>query len=111
MSNETNYDTVFGRMVLDQGLCTDQELQRAAEKNMISLKTTDQDHFSHASDGAKKGEFVVETLDTGEKESNQLNIDTEMAKMMKNNLLYEASARLLSKKFQALKSAIEGARR
>ncbi len=35
MTNETNYDTVFGKMALDQGLCTDEELQRSL-KNLES---------------------------------------------------------------------------
>ena len=29
MSNETSYDTVFGKMALDQGLCTDEELHHS----------------------------------------------------------------------------------
>ena len=41
----------------------------------------------------------------------RLDIDSEMAKMAQNNLLYEASATLLSKKFKALKAAIEGRNR
>ncbi len=32
MINETNYDTVFGKMALEQGLCTDAELRRAIEE-------------------------------------------------------------------------------
>jgi serine/threonine protein kinase len=32
MVNETNYDTVFGKMALDQGLCTDEELHRSLEE-------------------------------------------------------------------------------
>jgi len=35
-------------------------------------------------------------------------MDSEMAKMSKNNLLYEANTRLLTKKFLALKAAIKG---
>jgi serine/threonine-protein kinase len=30
--NETNYDSLFGRMALDQGLCTDAELKQSLEK-------------------------------------------------------------------------------
>ena len=88
----------------------DQVLQRAADKTGISLKTTNPGHFSHASDVAK-GNFSIQTRDMGPKGSNQLNLDMEMAKMMRNNLLYEASARLLTKKFRALKTAIESGRR
>ncbi len=32
MTNETNYDTVFGKMAFEQGLCTDAELRRAIEE-------------------------------------------------------------------------------
>jgi serine/threonine-protein kinase len=32
MTNETNYDTIFGRMVVEYGLCTDGELRRSLEE-------------------------------------------------------------------------------
>ena len=32
MTTETNYDTVFGRMAVDQGLCTDQELKQSLQE-------------------------------------------------------------------------------
>jgi len=32
MKNETNYDTMFGKMVLEQGLCTDEELRRSLKE-------------------------------------------------------------------------------
>ena len=44
-------------------------------------------------------------------ESKQLNIDREMATLAQNNILYEAAARLLTKKFQALRGVIEEGRR
>ncbi len=31
-TNETNYDTLFGKMAVDQGLCTDAELRRSLEE-------------------------------------------------------------------------------
>lgn len=31
-TNETNYDTLFGKMAVDQGLCTDAELHRSLEE-------------------------------------------------------------------------------
>ncbi len=31
-TNETNYDTMFGRMAIEQGLCTDAELRRSIEE-------------------------------------------------------------------------------
>ena len=32
MTNETNYDTMFGKMAIDQGLCTDEELRRSLKE-------------------------------------------------------------------------------
>ena len=32
MINETNYDTVFGKMVVEQGLCTNEEMRRSIEE-------------------------------------------------------------------------------
>jgi len=32
MTTETNYDTVFGKMVVERGLCTDEELRRSLEE-------------------------------------------------------------------------------
>ena len=32
MGNETNYDTVFGRMAVEQGLCTDEELRHSLQE-------------------------------------------------------------------------------
>ncbi len=32
MASETNYDTVFGKMAVDQGLCTDDELRRSVKE-------------------------------------------------------------------------------
>jgi len=32
MTSETNYDTVFGKMAMEQGLCTDKELQQSLEE-------------------------------------------------------------------------------
>lgn len=87
----------------------EQELQRATEKNSHDLTTTDPAHLSNSSDLMDK-DFSIGTL-VSEGETAQLNLDTEMAKMAQNNLLYEASVRLLSKKLQLLKTAIEGSRR
>ena len=40
MLNETDYDTIFGRMVVDQGLCTDEELRHSLEELESRRKDT-----------------------------------------------------------------------
>jgi eukaryotic-like serine/threonine-protein kinase len=39
MTNETNYDTVFGKMAIEQGLCTDEELRQSL-KELTSRRQT-----------------------------------------------------------------------
>ncbi len=39
MINETNYDTMFGKIALEQGLCTDEELRRSLEELKSRHKT------------------------------------------------------------------------
>ncbi len=39
MINETNYDTVFGKMAVEQGLCTGEELKRCIEEMEAQRKT------------------------------------------------------------------------
>ncbi|MBN2059450.1 MAG: flagellar basal body rod protein FlgB [Deltaproteobacteria bacterium] len=88
----------------------DRELKEALDKGRVQLKITDPNHFPK--DPASGGRsFPVHTLESGSNEESEQNLDIEMAKMMRNNLLFEASAKLLSKKFQALRSAIESGRR
>ncbi len=95
-----------------QELTFDQELRRAVDKEGASLRKTNEKHFPLSGNDlfGGKGAHTLETQAGEWSESNQLNIDLEMAKMVQNNLLYEASARLLAKKFEGLRAAIEGRR-
>ncbi len=38
MTNETNYDTIFGKMAVEQGLCTDEELRHSVEELKVRSK-------------------------------------------------------------------------
>lgn len=108
-SNLANIDTPGYQ---PQELTFDQELRRAVDKEGVSLRKTDEKHFPQSGRDpfSGKGSHTLETQQAQWDESNQLNIDKEMAKMVQNNLLYEASAKLLAKKFEGLKAAIEGRR-
>ena len=88
----------------------DEELKRAAGMDTINLKTTNSGHISHYTPG-KGNSFPVHEGEPAINGKGQLDLDMEMAKMTRNNLLYEASAKLLAKKFKALRSAIESGRR
>lgn len=84
----------------------EKELQRAVDKTSTRLRTTHPSHISNSPE-FMKDKFNVKSMIT-ESKTTELNIDSEMAKMAQNNLLYEASARLLSDKLRALKTVIEG---
>lgn len=98
-SNLANIDTPGYK---PKRLHFDQELQKALAGDTIALKKTNPKHFGPAIQPGKRFEMS---------ETNRLDIDWEMTQMMENNLLYEASTRLLSKKFEALKTVIDSGRR
>ncbi|MFZ7113235.1 MAG: flagellar basal body rod protein FlgB [Desulfatiglandales bacterium] len=93
-------------------LSFDKELERAVGKNDISLNRTNVKHFSYYTGRFDQGspQFEMRPMERPLTGSSRLNIEREMARMSQNNLLYEASAGLLSKKFEALKTAIESGR-
>ncbi len=106
--NLANVDTPGYR---PQELTFDQELRRAVDKDGLSMQKTDEKHFPRSVDLFNgKGSHTLESKELELGETNQLNIDKEMAKMVQNNLLYEASAKLLAKKFEAMRLVIEGRR-
>jgi flagellar basal-body rod protein FlgB len=87
----------------------EQELQKAFDKKSIKLEKSDPDHIS-GNDYLMENSFNPYQMVIEYGKPNELNIDTEMAKMAQNNLMYEASTRLLSKKFELLKAVIESGR-
>jgi flagellar basal-body rod protein FlgB len=90
----------------------DENLRQAVEQRAVRLKTTDRKHFSHLSSAPRKGEepYSVQTSKRKGSKGSALDIDKEMAAMVQNNLFYQTSAQLLSKKFESLKLAIQGGR-
>jgi flagellar basal-body rod protein FlgB len=81
----------------------EQVLQQAEGASSPSLAKTDDMHLSGSSQNGSVAGFTIE-----EKAETGIDLDTEMADMTKNNLLYEANAKLLTKKLQAIKAAIKG---
>ena len=82
---------------------------RASRTEEVILRKTHEKHFPVSPDPERV--YTVETYEADVTGSKRLDLDREMAKMAKNNLLYEASVTLLSKKFQALKDVIDAGRR
>ena len=91
----------------------DDALREALNEPAIKLKITQPGHIpaSSAVNLVGRGEFPLREIARGVQSDSQVDLDKEMTKMAKNNLLYEATVRMLSKKFDELKAVIEEGRR
>ena len=87
----------------------EKELQKAFDNESIKLQKSEPGHIS-GSEYIMENRYNPYQLVREYGRPNELNIDTEMAKMAQNNLMYEASTRLLSKKFELLKAVIDSRR-
>lgn len=73
------------------------------EKRITMVKTMGK-HLSERSIPGDKASFEV--VDTGKK----VDLDTEMAKLAENNLMYNLTVELLARKFRGLKSVLREAK-
>ncbi len=91
----------------------DETLRQALERDSLPLKKTHKSHIGKGGINVRSNGtyFPIKEAPRGVSGDRELDIDTEMAKMAKNNLLYEATVKMLSKKFDELRSVIEGGRR
>jgi len=90
----------------------DDALKAALKESDLKLKVTHEGHLPARSSipSPGQGEFPMKEIGKGLQRDSQVDLDKEMAKMAKNNLLYEATVKMLSKKFDLLRAAIEGRR-
>lgn len=91
----------------------DDALKEALHEPAIKLRITHPAHMPVGSAGNQRGtaEFPMREIPKGAQSDSQVDLDREMTKMAKNNLMYEATVRMLSKKFDELKAVIEEGRR
>jgi flagellar basal-body rod protein FlgB len=75
------------------------------QTDSLRLRRTHQKHLPTSQDMDLP--YTIESIKGPDGKPSKLNLDHEMARMAKNNLLYEASVQLLSKKFEALKNVIQ----
>lgn len=106
-TNIANMDTPGFR---PKALKFDEALQQAVDNRDLHLLETNRKHLPGFSEsGIQEGSsFVLDTEPANPVGDHSLQIDKEMAKMAKNNLLYEATVKMLSNKFDLLKTAIGG---
>ncbi len=107
-SNIANMDTPDYKAF---DLVIEKELQKVTgKKNNISLNQTNEAHIQSPkskADGARVQIDDAQGLSL-RGDGNTVDIDKQMANMAENSLMYETTAQLIHKKFQGLKSAIQG---
>jgi flagellar basal-body rod protein FlgB len=108
MSNIANMDTPNYKAF---DVIIEEEMEKTKSAGDTSqVKKTHQKHLSGRNGAAG---YVRPTLEETEqktlrKDGNTVDLDREMAKLSENNLMYDALAQIISKKFQGLKDAIKG---
>ncbi|MDY6986503.1 MAG: flagellar basal body rod protein FlgB [Thermodesulfobacteriota bacterium] len=110
-SNIANSDTPNYRAF---DLIIQEELGKSLQRdNITQLKRTQPDHLpaTKVTLDNTRPKIVATSPLTPRGDGNTVDIDEMMAKLSENSLHYTALAQILSKKFTALKYAIEGGKR
>ena len=103
-SNLSNIDTPGYK---PKAVNFEEELKKAVGEGPLPLNRTDEGHLPASPAAPLTGEDALSLESFEEAPPGELDIDTEMSKMVRNNLLYEATAKMLSKKFEALRMVVD----
>ncbi len=107
-SNIANMDTPDYKAF---DLIIEKELQKAiGKKNSIALNQTNQAHIQSPKSKTDGVRFQIDDTEglSLRGDGNTVDIDKQMANMAENTLKFNAAAQMIHKKFQGLKSAIQG---
>ncbi len=75
--------------------------------NNLSLTTTNSGHIGHSVNDVDSVEFeVFEESDPARADGNNVDLDKEMMKLAENQIQYEATVQLLTKRMSTIRSAI-----
>jgi flagellar basal-body rod protein FlgB len=107
-SNLSNIDTPGYK---PKGVNFEEELKKAVGEGPLALNRSHEGHLPASPAASLTGEEALSLESLEEAPTAELDIDTEMSKMVRNNLLYEATAKMLSKKFEALRMVVDDRRR
>lgn len=108
VSNIANKDTPNYKAF---DLAVEEEMQKlTGTQKGITLRKTDQGHLPATGPKGYSGLEITKTSQGLElnRDGNTVDIEKEMTNMAENNLLYNAMAQILRKKFQGLKNVIQG---
>jgi len=107
-SNIANMDTPDYKAF---DLVIEKELQKTTgEGNSISLNKTDRAHMQSRRSKAGGVSVVIDNTQglSLRGDGNTVDIDKQMGNMAENTLMYKAAAQMIQRKFQGLKSVIQG---
>lgn len=108
VSNIANKDTPNYKAF---DLIVEEELEKVTGSGKeLGLKKTRRGHLPGRRIGGSAVKLGIDNTSqlTLKRDGNTVNIDKEMAKLSENNLMYNALAQIISKKFQGLKDVIQG---
>jgi flagellar basal-body rod protein FlgB len=110
-SNVANIDTPNYKAF---DVLVEEEMRRAGDVGHASVQIR-QTHSRHIL-GPEPTGFRANIRQSGiggslRNDGNNVDLDTQMTKMSENSLLYNASAQILSKKYQGLKNVIQGGKK
>ncbi|NNK86292.1 MAG: flagellar basal body rod protein FlgB [Desulfobacterales bacterium] len=107
-SNIANMDTPDYKAF---DVIVEKELQKVSgEKNSISLNQTNKAHMQPNGSTAEGVNVQIDSTQglSLRGDGNTVDLDKQMTNMAENTLKYKAAAQMIHKKFQGLKSAIQG---
>ena len=108
VSNIANRDTPNYKAF---DLAVEEEMQKLTETQKgITLNKTNKGHLPAKGPKGYSGVNITQTTQGLEpnRDGNTVDIEKEMTNIAENNLLYDAMAQILRKKFQGLKNVIQG---
>lgn len=109
ISNIANKDTPNYK-AFDLAIEDELEKLKGAQRG-IDLKRTHLGHLATGDTGVDNSGVTLRTTSHGSSErgdGNTVDVESEMANLAENSLLYDAMAQIIRKKFQGLKVAIQG---
>lgn len=83
------------------------------DTNKMTLRTSDPRHIKNAfatADGSIRPDVYVRPTESVDEDGNTVDVDTEMAAMAKNQILFRTTVETLNRKIGMLKYAINGGR-
>jgi len=79
----------------------DDAMSQAMESKSVTLTRTDDNHLTHDGGMSRENDYRIE------KTGSEVDLDTEMARLAENHLMYNLSVELLARKFRGLETVLK----